>query len=52
MSLCPTIVSNKSVWRFYANIIRSSHRRCSVRKGALRNFAKIPRKTPVPESLF
>ena len=30
---------------------RSSHRRCSVRIGALRNFA-IHRKTPVPESLF
>ena len=31
--------------------IRSSHRRCSVRIGALRNFA-INRKTPVPEPLF
>ena len=25
--------------------------RCSVKKGVLRNFAKIHRKTPVPESL-
>ena len=30
---------------------RSSHRRCSVRIGVLRNFA-IHRKTPVSESLF
>ena len=51
MSLCPTIVSNKFVWRFYANIIRSSHRRCSVRKGALRNFAKVPGKH-LCQSLF
>ena len=30
---------------------RSSHRRCSVRKGPLK-FRKIHRKTPVPESIF
>ena len=30
---------------------RSSHRRCSVRIGVVRNFA-IHKKTPVPESLF
>ena len=32
--------------------VRSSHRRCFVREGVIRNFAKIQRKTPVPESLF
>ena len=32
--------------------VKSSHWRCSVRKGVLRNFAKIHRKTPVPESFF
>ena len=31
---------------------RSSHQSCSVKKGVLRNFAKIHRKTSVPESLF
>ena len=30
----------------------SSHRRFSVRKGVLRNLAKIHRKTPVPEVSF
>ena len=30
---------------------RSSHQRRSVRKGALRNFAKLTEK-PVPEPLF
>ena len=30
----------------------SSHRRCSVRKGVIRNFARIHRKTPVPEPLL
>ena len=33
-------------------IIRSSHQRYSVRKGVLRNFAKIHRKTPVPDSFL
>ena len=32
--------------------VRSSHQRCSLKKGVLRNFTKITRKTPVPESLF
>ena len=32
--------------------VRSSHRKCSVKKGALKKFLKIHRKTPVPESLF
>ena len=31
---------------------RSSHQRCSIIKGVLKNFAKIHRKTPVPESQF
>ena len=31
-------------------IDRSSHQRCSVKKGVLKNFAKSHRKTPVPES--
>ena len=30
---------------------RSSHRRCSIRKGVLRSF-EIHRKTPVPEFFF
>ena len=29
-----------------------SHQRCSIKKGALRNFAKFTEKTPVPEPLF
>ena len=29
---------------------RSSHQRCSMKKGVLKNFHKIHRKTPVPES--
>ena len=33
-------------------IARSSHQRCSLRKGVLRNLPIIHRKTPVPESLF
>ena len=36
----------------WQKIFRSSHRRCSVKKGVLRNFTKFTRKTPVPESLF
>ena len=35
---------------FYRN--RSSHQRCSVRKGVLKNFFKIQRETSVSESLF
>ena len=35
-----------------AHSFRSSHRRCSVRKGVLRNFAKIHRKTAVPSLFF
>ena len=31
--------------------IRSSHQRCSVKKGVLRNVAKF-REAPVPGSLF
>ena len=41
---------NQTFW--VVTSIRSSQRRCSVRKGFLRNLAKFPRKTPVPESLF
>ena len=31
---------------------RNSHRKCSIQKIVLKNFAKIHRKTPVPESIF
>ena len=31
---------------------RSSHQRCSMRKGVLRNFAKFTGNSPVPQSLF
>ena len=31
---------------------RSSHRNCSVKKGALKNFANFTEKTPLLESLF
>ena len=31
---------------------RSSHRRCSAKKGVLKNFCKFHRKTPMLESLF
>ena len=31
---------------------RSSHWKCSVKKGVRWNFCNIHRKTPVPESLF
>ena len=30
--------------------VRSSHQRCSIRKGVFRNFAKIHKKTPVPKA--
>ena len=42
----------KSVGIDKYDAIRSSPRRCSVKKGVLKNFAKIHRKAPVPESLF
>ena len=31
---------------------KSTNRRCSLKKGVLKYFAKFPRKTPVLESLF
>ena len=31
---------------------RSSHQRCSIIKGVLKDFAKFTKKTPVPDSLF
>ena len=31
---------------------RSSHQRCSLKKGVLRNFAKLTGETPVSEPLF
>ena len=34
------------------NESQKQHRKCSVKKGALKKFLKIHRKTPVPESLF
>ena len=36
----------------YEKLFTSSHRGLSVRKGVLKNFHKIHRKTPVPKSLF
>ena len=33
-------------------LVRSSHLKCSVRKGVLKNYAKFAGKTSVPESLF
>ena len=33
-------------------MFRSSHRRCSLKKAALKNFCNIYKKTPVLESLF
>ena len=36
----------------YIYIYRGSQQRCSVKIGVLRNFAKIHRKTPVPETLL
>ena len=33
-------------------LFRSSHRRCSVKEGALQKFAKFHRKTTVSASLF
>ena len=34
------------------SLLRSSHARCSIKKGVLRNFAKFTGKTFVPESPF
>ena len=36
----------------YINIMlnRSSHRRCSLKKGVLKNLAKFTGKTPIPET--
>ena len=36
----------------FAIAIQMTSRRCSVRKGVLRNFAEFTRKTPVPGSLL
>ena len=36
----------------YEKLFTSSHRGLSVRKGVLKNFHKIHKKTPVPKSLF
>ena len=54
---CKVRVPEKQVlmklWCYVKSWVRSSHRRCSVRKGGLRKFAKFTgRKTLVPESLF
>ena len=35
-----------------ASILRSSHRRCSVKTGVLKNFSNVYRKTPALERLF
>ena len=38
---------------FYTDILtKSSHRRYTIKQGALKNFAKINSKTPMSESLF
>ena len=41
----PFVVSHgrtKTLWHFYVTLLcRSSHRRCSVRKGVRRNFSKF-----------
>ena len=45
----------KRIWIRYSldeTQCRSSHRMCSIKKVILGNFAKIHRKTPVPETLF
>ena len=43
----PNVLQTYQWWRG-----RSSHRRCSVKKGVLKNFAKFHRKTAALESLF
>ena len=35
-------------WKLFR--CRSTHQRCSIKKGVLRSFTKMNRKTPVPES--
>ena len=41
---------NSSLVLRFMIYVRSSHRRCSIKKGVLRNFTKFT--TPVPESLL
>ena len=38
--------------KYAASFARSSHRRCSVKNGVLKDFRKFHRKTPVLESVF
>ena len=38
--------------KYFCRLSRCSRRSGSMRKGVLRNFTKILRKTPVPETLF
>ena len=37
---------------FQSKITRSNHRRCSIKKVVLKNFANIHKKTPLLQSLF
>ena len=50
------MTSKKLIFKYqnftYHLFFRSTHQRYSVRKGVLRNFIKIHRKTPVPESFL
>ena len=46
----PVFGLNTGKYRPEETPYRSSHRRCSVKKGVLRNFAKFTEKKPVPES--
>ena len=46
------IFNSRDIWEIQnCKYHQSSHQRCSVRKGVLRNFAKFAG-TPVPESLY
>ena len=49
--VCHISCQVKYSWHISCNRYRSSHRRCSVRKGVLRNFAKFTRKN-LCQSLF
>ena len=42
---------SKNFWKIVRKIVRSSHRRCSVKRGVLRNFAKLTGKH-LCQSLF
>ena len=52
VSLCPAVSFCPALRYVGACLNKSSHWRCSVKKGVLRNFSNIHRKTPVPETFF